>query len=138
MLAPINRRDEALCASIFASRVEMVVVTVHMQQQMWGCVLVAAETGRHTRIDTWLPGSPTCTHPNTHRHLPQTSTVSLPVYSLCPMAFLISLWRTCFPLNSFSSLFHLLPSLQCRPCRTKPSASSHWPSQSSIHSRRKH
>ncbi len=44
-------------------------------------------------------------HPNTH--FQQTFTVTLPVYSLCPMAFLTSLQRMYFLLKLH--LFHILP-----------------------------
>lgn len=87
--------------------------------RFWGCVLVSAVTGRYTHIDTWLPGA------DLH--------VTLHVYSLCPMAFLISLQRMFIFPYPISSLFHLFPwSAQSRPCLRKLLAVSHW----SIHSRR--
>lgn len=53
------------------------------EQQMWGCLLVTVsviETEKDTRTDIW---------PLARRV--DTRTVTLPVYSLCPMAFLMSL-----------------------------------------------
>lgn len=89
---------------------------VVVRAQMWGRVLVTAETRRDTQTDTWLPGSPTCIHAcgsDLQSNLPSVVFVphGIPNLSLEDIFFL----------NSVFSSFHLFPSsTQCRLCLPDP------------------